>query len=171
MWKCYWFGTSIWSNFMRMHIDKELCHFFMVNLSSLLTLIFIEIACFFFLLLKFKLLIDNWIKNRPEGFFYHELWPKGKTLFWLFGTPLGLFLIQLSIKNLKVNRRKRPHAILINIKVRRELRLTMKKWHSFLSICILMKFDHMFCYYSAYIFRIQRVTPLVLKEIASHKNN
>ena len=61
------------------------------------------------------------------GFFHHELLPKVKTLFRLFGTPSGLFLIQLLIKNLKVNRRKRPHAISIKIKVRRELRLTMKK--------------------------------------------
>ena len=37
----------MWSNFMRMHIDKKLCHFFMVNLSSLLTLIFIKIAWIF----------------------------------------------------------------------------------------------------------------------------
>ena len=29
------------------------------------------------------------------------------------------------------------------IKVRRERRLTVKKWHNFLSICILIKFDHM----------------------------
>ena len=58
---------AIWSNFMRMHIDKKLCHFFMVNLSSLLTLIFIEIAWGLFLLLKFKLLVDNWIKNRHIG--------------------------------------------------------------------------------------------------------
>ena len=54
---------GIWSNFMRMHIDKKLCHFFMVNLSSLLTLIFIEIAWGFFLLLRFKLLVDDSIKN------------------------------------------------------------------------------------------------------------
>ena len=52
---------------MRMHIDKKLCHFFMVNLSSLLTLIFIEIAWGLFLLLKFKFLVDNWIKNRHIG--------------------------------------------------------------------------------------------------------
>ena len=52
-------ALNIWSNFMRMHIDKKLCHFFMVNLSSLLTLIFIEIAWGLFLLLKFKFLVDN----------------------------------------------------------------------------------------------------------------
>ena len=57
----------IWSNFMRMHIEKKLCHFFMVNQSLLLTLIFIEIAWGFFLLSKFKLLVDNWIKYRPKG--------------------------------------------------------------------------------------------------------
>ena len=51
----------------RMHIDKKLCHFFMVNQSSLLTFIFIEIACFSFLLLRFKLIINNWIKNRPKS--------------------------------------------------------------------------------------------------------
>ena len=50
---------------MRNDIDKKLCRFFMVNQSSLMNWIFIENACFF--LLKFKLLIDNYIKNRPEG--------------------------------------------------------------------------------------------------------
>ena len=71
--------TSIWSNFTRMHVDKKLCHFFMVNLSSLLTLIFIKIAWSLFLLLKFKLLVDNWIKNRPEGV------PKSQNNFFTFG--------------------------------------------------------------------------------------
>ena len=56
----------IWSNFMRMHIHKKLCYFFSVNQSSLLTLIFIEIAWDFFLLLKFKLLVDVFIKNRSK---------------------------------------------------------------------------------------------------------
>ena len=65
--------------FMRMHIDKKLCHFFMVNLSSLLTLIFIEIAWGLFLLLKFKLLVDNIIKNRPKGV------PKSQNNFFTFG--------------------------------------------------------------------------------------
>ena len=71
--------TYIWSNFMRMHIDKKLCHFFMVNLSSLLTLIFIKIALFLFFLLRFMLLSDNWIKNRPEGV------PKSQNIFFTFG--------------------------------------------------------------------------------------
>ena len=47
---------------MRNDIDKKLCHFFMVNQSSLLTLIFIDIAWCFFLLLKFKLLNDDFMK-------------------------------------------------------------------------------------------------------------
>ena len=78
----------IWSNFMRMHIDKKLCHFFMVNLSSLLTLIFIKIAWGLFLLLTFKFLIDNWIKNRPEGVqksqnnFQNNSWWKKKQKFY-----------------------------------------------------------------------------------------
>ena len=67
-----------WSNFIRMHIDKKECHFFMVNLSSLLALIFMIIACFF-LLLKFKLLIDNWTKNEPKGV------PKSQNIFFTFG--------------------------------------------------------------------------------------
>ena len=56
---------DIWSNFMRMHIDKKLCHFFMVNQSSPLNLIFIKIVCFF-LLLKIKLFINNFMKNRHK---------------------------------------------------------------------------------------------------------
>ena len=48
------------------YIDKKLCHFFMVNQSSLLTLIFNEIAWDFFLLSKFKLLIKNCIKNTAQ---------------------------------------------------------------------------------------------------------
>ena len=81
----YWYHTYIdidlhtWSNFMRMHIGKKLCHSFMVNLSSLLTLIFIEIAWGLFLLLKFKLLVDNIIKNRPKGV------PKSQNNFFTFG--------------------------------------------------------------------------------------
>ena len=70
-------GTYIWSNFMRMHIDKKVCHFFTVNQSSLLRLIFIEIAWASFLLLKSKLLIKNWIKNRPKGV------PKKQNIFLL----------------------------------------------------------------------------------------
>ena len=72
-------SKHIWSNFMRMHIGKKLCHSFMVNLSSLLTLIFIEIAWGLFLLLKFKLLVDNIIKNRPKGV------PKSQNIFFTFG--------------------------------------------------------------------------------------
>ena len=49
------------------HIDEKLCYFFMVNPSSLLTLIFTEIAWGSFLLLKLNLLIYNFIKKRPEG--------------------------------------------------------------------------------------------------------
>ena len=56
---CAFCLMHIWSNFMRMHIDKKLCHFFMVNLSSLLTLLFIKIAWGLFLLLTFKFLINN----------------------------------------------------------------------------------------------------------------
>ena len=51
---------SRWSNFIKMHIGKEL------NQSSLLTLVFIKISRFF-LLLKFKLLINNSFKNIPDG--------------------------------------------------------------------------------------------------------
>ena len=40
---------TIWSNFMRMHIDKRLCHFFTVNEGSLLTLI-LKLHAFFLLL-------------------------------------------------------------------------------------------------------------------------
>ena len=76
-------SVHIWSNFMRMHIDKKLCHFFMVNQSSLLTLIFIEIAWGFFLLSKFKLLVDIWIKNRPKGV------PKSQNNFFTFGYNSG----------------------------------------------------------------------------------
>ena len=61
------------------------------------------------------------LENKTLGIFHHELWPKVKKLFQLFGTPLGLFLIQISTNNLNFDRRKKPHAISINIKVRREL--------------------------------------------------
>ena len=54
----------IWSNFTRSDIDKMLCHFFMVNESSLLALILHEIAWAFFLLSKLKLCFDYNIKNR-----------------------------------------------------------------------------------------------------------
>ena len=81
------------------------------------------------------------LENKTLGFFSSWIMAKSKKIFRLFGTPSGLFLIQLSIKNLNSNRREKKHAILINIKVWRE---TMKKWHNFLSICILMKFDHMY---------------------------
>ena len=87
-----------------------------------------------------------YLQNKTLGFFHHELWPKVKKIFRLFGTPLGLFLIQISTNNLNFDRRKKNHAFSINIKVRRKLWLTMKKWHNFLSICILMKFDHMYIY-------------------------
>ena len=47
------------------------------------------------------------LENKTLGVFHHELWPKAKKLFWLFGTPLSLFLIQLSINNLNLYRRKK----------------------------------------------------------------
>ena len=49
---------------MRNDIGKKLCHFFMVDQSSLLSLILHEIACLFFLLSKFELLINYIMKKR-----------------------------------------------------------------------------------------------------------
>ena len=52
------------SNFMRNDIGKKLCHFFIVDQSSLLTLILHEIARIVFLLSKLKSLIYYFMKNR-----------------------------------------------------------------------------------------------------------
>ena len=68
----------IWSNFMRNDIGKKLCHFFMVNHSTLLALILHEIACFLFLLSKLELSIDYIMKNTPRLFLKNckrHFWP------------------------------------------------------------------------------------------------
>ena len=56
---------------------------------------------------------------------------------------LCLFFMKSSINNSSLDCREKTHATSCNIKARRELWLTMKKWHNFLPISFLMKFDHM----------------------------
>ena len=68
----------IWSNFMRIHWQKVMLLFHGQSKLSPDPNIYWN-CMFFFLLLKFKLLIDNWIKNRPKGV------PKNQNNFFTFG--------------------------------------------------------------------------------------
>ena len=73
------------------------------------------------------------LEHKTLGFFHPKLWSKVKQLFWHFGTPSGLFFMILSINNLNLKRIKKL-AILMNIKVRRELWLTMNKHISSIAV-------------------------------------
>ena len=150
---------------MRNDIGKKLFHFFMVNHSSLLALILYEIALGFLLLSKLELLIDYFIQNlhrvpHKKGkrplllaifFVFTFQWiseyigqkiAKSNGLLPFLRDTLYLFFMKSSINNSSLDCREKTHATSCNIKARRELWLTMKKWHNFLPISFLMKSDH-----------------------------